>query len=390
MAIARRPGASRGGPCLMALNRRPLFDIWPRLEPQLGFSRLGELPTPVEPLSRLVPGLEGWGETFIKRDDLSSPLYGGNKIRTLEPLLGQARREGRQSVFATGAYGSNHAVATVLHAPRAGLRTGVILFPQPFSETARVNLRVSATYADEVVNLLHWSLLPFAIWRLARERRDAAPLIMPPGGAIPRGCLGFLSGALELAEQVDAGVLPPPEEVVLALGSTCSSAGLLVGLRVAARMGLGFRRGGPPRLVAVRVTPWPVTSPWRVVQLARRVAGWLHELTADPLFRMDRAELARGLEVDGAHLGRGYGRPTDAGRAAMSRLGAFSTALDTTYSAKSAAALYDRVRRGPPCPRVFWSTKSSAPLPEVSPERLSRAPARMLRWLHEGPRIRGA
>jgi D-cysteine desulfhydrase len=369
----------------MPPNRRPLFDIWPRLEPQLGFLPLGEFPTPVEPLSRLVPGLEGWGETFVKRDDLSSPLYGGNKIRTLEPLLGQARREGRRTVFATGAYGSNHAVATVLHAPRAGLRSGVMLFPQPFSEAARLNLRVSATYADEVVNLLHWSLLPLAIWRLARERRgsDAAPMIMPPGGAIPRGCLGFLSGALELGEQIDAGALPAPEEVVLALGSTCSSAGLLVGLRVAARMGLGFRRGAPPLLVAVRVTPWPVTSPWRIVHLARRVAGWLHLLTGDPLFRMEGAELARGLEVEGTHLGRGYGRPTEAGQRAISRLRPFSTALDTTYSAKSAAALYDRVRQRPPCARLFWSTKSGAPLPEVPPERLSRAPTRMLRWLDE-------
>jgi D-cysteine desulfhydrase len=373
----------------MSPNRRPLFDFWPRLEPELGFSPLGDFPTPVEPLSRLVPGLEGWGETFVKRDDLSSPVYGGNKVRTLEPLFGQALREGRKSVFATGAYGSNHAVATVLHAPRAGLRSGVMLFPQPYSEAARVNLRVSATYADEVVNLLHWSLLPFAIWRLARGRRgtDAAPLIMPPGGAIPRGCLGFLSGALELAEQIDAGLLPAPEEVVLALGSTCSSAGLLVGLRVAARMGLGFERGAPPLLVAVRVTPWPVTSPWRIVHLAGRVAGWLHQLTADPLFHIERAELARGLEVDGAHLGRGYGRPTDAGRRVISRLRPFSAALDTTYSAKSAAALYDRVAQRPACPRVFWSTKSGAALPEVSSERLARAPARVLRWLERGQKL---
>jgi len=185
-------------------------------------------------------------------------------------------------------------------------------------------------------------------------------------------------------------VLPPPEEVVLALGSTCSSAGLLVGLRVAARMGLGFRRAGPPLLVAVRVTPWPVTSPWRIVRLARRVAGWLHELTADPLFRMDGGELARGLEVDGGHLGRGYGLPTEAGRLAISRLRPFSTALDTTYSAKSAAALYDRVSQRPPRVRVFWSTKSGAPLPEVSPERLSRAPTRMLGWLERGQALEPA
>jgi hypothetical protein len=69
---------------------------------------------------------------------------------------------------------------------------------------------------------------------------------------------------------------------------------------------------------------------------------------------------------------------------AISRLRPFSAALDTTYSAKSAAALCDRVGQRPACTRVFWSTKSSADLPEVSPERLALAPTRMLRWLERG------
>lgn len=376
----------------MTPDRRPLFDIWPQLEPRLGFSRLGNFPTPVEPLTRSVPQLEGWGDTYVKRDDLSSPVYGGNKVRTLEPLFGQARREGLKYVFATGAYGSNHALATVLHAPRAGFRSGVALFPQPFSEAARDNLRISVSCADEVVDVMHWSTLPFAVWRSARalRRSQAGALIMPPGGAIPRGCLGFLSGALELGEQIQAGLLPAPAEVVLALGSTCSSAGLLVGLRVAARMGLGLGasgKGKPPLLVAVRVTPWPVTSPLRVVHLAARLADWLHGLTADPLFRMRRSELAQGLEVDPGYLGRGYGQPTPAGRRAIALLQPFSAALDTTYSAKSAAALHDRISQRRPCVRVFWSTKSGAPLPEVSSARLARAPARMLNWLERGPAL---
>ena len=70
---------------------------------------------------------------------------------------------------------------------------------------------------------------------------------MPPGGAIPRGCLGFLSAGLELAQQVDSGSMPPPDEIVIALGSTCSSAGLLVGLQLAARLGLGWGRPSATR-----------------------------------------------------------------------------------------------------------------------------------------------
>jgi hypothetical protein len=99
---------------------------------------------------------------------------------------------------------------------------------------------------------------------------------------------------------------------------------------------------------------------------------------------MDRAELARGLEVDGAYLGSGYGHATAAGLAVIERLHPFSTVLDTTYSAKSAAALYDRVTRRPPCVRVFWSTKSGARLPDAPAEKMHAAPPRMLRWLEQG------
>jgi D-cysteine desulfhydrase len=383
----------------MSSETRPLFQFWPELEPTLGFLALGDFPTPIERLDRITRAGElGEADTYVKRDDLSSPVYGGNKVRTLEPLFGQARREQRPMLVATGAYGSNHAVATVLHAQRAGFRSGIALFPQPHSETARANLRVSLTQADEITDLLHWSALPYAIWQRARagKRQPPGAYVMPPGGAIPRGCLGFLSAGLELAQQVEQGVMPPPDEVLIALGSTCSTAGLLVGLRLAERLsigwgprgaraadGLGASGRGVPLLVAVRVTPWPVTSTFRILNLARRVCLWLAALTQSPHFDLSRAELARGLFVDGSQLGSGYGKPTAAGLAAIERLAPFSSALDTTYSAKSAAALLARTRRHP-LVRLFWSTKSGAPLPAVSAERLALAPPRMLRWLERG------
>jgi 1-aminocyclopropane-1-carboxylate deaminase/D-cysteine desulfhydrase-like pyridoxal-dependent ACC family enzyme len=380
----------------MPPESRPLFEIWPELEAQLGFLALGDFPTPIERLDRFVAAGDPLASnTYVKRDDLSSSLYGGNKVRTLEPLLGQARRENRSLVFATGAYGSNHAVATALHTRRAGFRAGVALFPQPCSATAIANLRVSVTQSDEIVDLPHWSLLPWFMWRRARDaRRGGEPaFVMPPGGAIPRGCLGFLSAGFELARQVDSGLMPPPDEVVIALGSTCSTAGLLVGLRLAARLGLGWggkparaaRPGteGAPLLVAVRVTPWPVTSVFRVARLALRVSAWLAQLTNSPQLELSHAQLVQGLRVDGSQLGEGYGQPTAAGLAAIERLGPLAAALDTTYSAKSAAALLARAERSPAV-RLFWSTKSSAPLPPVPGDRLEQAPARMRRWLQRG------
>jgi hypothetical protein len=111
------------------------------------------------------------------------------------------------------------------------------------------------------------------------------------------------------------------------------------------------------------------------------VCLWLAELTKSPHLELSRGELARGLLVDGSELGSGYGCPTTAGLAAIERLEPFSSALDTTYSAKSAAALLARSARRPAV-RLFWSTKSSAPLPAVKSDRLALAPSRMLRWLN--------
>jgi hypothetical protein len=130
------------------------------------------------------------------------------------------------------------------------------------------------------------------------------------------------------------------------------------------------------------VTPWPVTAHSRIVGLAVRTSRLLADLARDPTLRLGRRELSPFLEVDGRFLGRGYGYPTSDGRAALASFEALGgPALDTTYSAKSAACLIDRVRRSEPGPVVYWATKSTAPLPPIDPARLDAAPPRMRRWM---------
>ena len=340
---------------------------------------LGALPTPVERVA--LPR----GELWVKRDDLSSPVYGGNKVRTLETLFGAAKAAGATRIYATGAFGSNHAAATVLHAPRVGLEPGVILFPQPRSAAALENLQVILHARPALVSLPHWSFLPLGMaWARRRAAADGVRAsVMVPGGATEVGALGYVSAALELAAQVDAGLLPPPRAIVVGVGSTCTSAGLLYGAHLAAARGLGG--GRPPRIVSARVTPWPVTSAFRVVDLAVRTGRAIAARTGDASFAaLDKRTLAAGLEVDGRYLGRGYGEATLEGRAAIRTFAEHAGfALDTTYSAKAAACALDRVSRGP---ILFWSTKSTAPLPDVRPEDWAWAPARMKRWIARAQR----
>ena len=367
---------------------RALFDVWPELAERVPVAPLGDFPTPVESLDRIAREL-GRPEVavFVKRDDISSPAYGGNKVRTLETLFGHALAEAATHIWSTGAFGSNHALATVLHAPRAGLKPGVLLFPQPVSWAALENLRVVLAERPEVRALWHWSSLPLGMLATAhRERaRGRKAVIMEPGGATPVGALGYVSAAFELARQVARGELPAPNRIVIGVGSTCTSAGLLVGFHHAARLGIGFVDGrglpAPPELVSVRVTPWPVTSRYRILGLAVRTARLLAGLLNEPRLALERNDLGPLLRVEGRYLGRGYGHPSSAGVAAQKlwqSAGLF--ALDSTYSAKAAAGLLDEVRRGEG-PVLFWSTKSTVPLPACDPEVVREAPPAMRRWI---------
>jgi D-cysteine desulfhydrase len=254
-----------------------------------------------------------------------------------------------------------------------GLEPACLLFPQPVSAAALENLRVSADKCRTFVVLPHWSALPFGIaWTLFNDkRRREQSFVMVPGGATPEGAVGYVAAAFEVARQVARAELPRPDRIVIGVGSTCTSAGLLVGFTLAARLGIGFVDGAgrpaPPELVSVRVTPWPVTAAFRIVGLAVRTSRLLSELAGDPTLVLDPSELRSRLSVDGRFLGRGYGYATEPGlRAIRAFHEAGAPELDTTYSGKSAACFLDILARRLPGKSLYWATKSTAPLPEVS------------------------
>ena len=354
-----------------------LVAAWPRVGERLASAPLGAFPTPVRRAAGLEQELRA-GPLYVKRDDLSSPIYGGNKIRSLELLFGVARARGAREIVAVGPYGSNQAVATVLHAPSVGLLASAILFAQPVSRAALANLRVTLAHSEDVVALPHWALVPAAMWKA----RDPKRFVMPPGGATADGALGYVAAGLELAQQIASGEMQAPSAVYVPVGSACTSAGLLLGLSYAGRLGL--LASGSPRVVAVRVTPWPVTSRLRILSLAVRCSRRLSELAGEPELELSNAELGPHLEVDGRELGRGYGFPTARGLEALSRMERCEgLTLDPIYSGKAAAAFVRDARAGREGPLLFWATKSSAALPEV-PAGPARCPSIVSGWIRDG------
>lgn len=331
---------------------------------------IGRWPTPLTALDL------GGAPVWVKHEGDAHPDYGGNKVRTLEVWLGHARAAGARRIWAIGAYGSNHAVATVVHARSAGLEGAAIVFPQPISAWAVENCRALVGSGCPLIRLRSVIGVPLAAWRVARRERDA--IVMPPGGATPIGTLGALAAAFELADQIAAGLAPPPRRIVLAVGSTCTAAGLVAGLELA--RGIGLWRGTVPIVHGVRVTPWPVTSRVRTAELARRTLLRVERLGGPPV-RVGLGELIGRLVIDGRELGPGYGRTTPRCIAAMQAIrGPGSPRLDGVYAGKAAAALL-RLHRAGAGPLVFWASKSTAVMATSREEVLRAAPPAIARWL---------
>ncbi len=361
-----------------------LFRHFPELESQLPWASLGEWPTPVEALPELARAL-GCDPIWIKREDLSSPRFGGNKIRTLESLIGHAKAKGADRIWSTGAYGSNHACALAMHGDLAGIATGALLFPQPPTDAAANNFLALVSTGCKVRRLSTPIALPFSAAKLWRDgkRNGERPYIMAPGGATPRGAIGHVSEALELAEQVDAGECAAPRRIVLAVGSTCTTAGLLVGLRLAARLGIGWgnARAPIPDVVAVRVTPWPITSVPAIIQLARGTSKYLASMIGSA-GEFGHRELRSIVTLDRNYYGGGYGKPTSPGAEARRLFDETGgPPLDCVYTEKSAAAFIAHARRRDPGPLMYWATRTSASLPTPTDEQLDAVDPVIRRWL---------
>lgn len=279
---------------------------------------------------------------LVKRDDRSAAPYGGNKARKLARILVDARAAGARRLVTIGPAGSHHVLATTVHGRRAGLEVAAVLVPQPRTDHAVDNLRAGLAQGLEAHAARHAALVPLHVLRLL----GASTRFVTAGGSSVPGSAGYVDGARELAAQLAASGAPAPDEVVVALGSGGTAAGLLVGL-AEARL--------PTRVVAVRVVPAPFGSRISVLALALRLARRLG-------IRTSWRELAGRLVVDASWLGPGYGVPSGREGPAHAVAAAHGLALDPAYTAKTLAAALDRASRAPGLRVLYWHTLSSAPM----------------------------
>jgi 1-aminocyclopropane-1-carboxylate deaminase/D-cysteine desulfhydrase-like pyridoxal-dependent ACC family enzyme len=345
------------------MSHLPLIDRYPGVG-ALSRVELCQLPTDLETATVALTGAEEGlvRRLWIKRDDLTSRLYGGNKTRKLEFLLGGALAEKRKAVITFGAYGSNHALATAVHASALGIEPHVVLSPQAPGPFAARTLRAHARLGTRLHLAGGWDGKRAAV-EVRREltaRDGIEPCIIPAGGSSALGALGYVNAAFELLAQLAEAGAAAPAVVYVAGGTLGTAIGLAVGFAAA---------GVPTRVVAIRVTPDEVAS--------ESVSHALAESTIELLRSLDPAFPALGfddlhfvLRHDWFEPGYGIVTPetTDAVRLAADD----GITLETTYTGKAFAALLDDAHCGllRNSDVVFWDTYSSAPMPPAGDDAL--------------------
>lgn len=321
-----------------------LFRRFPSLALHFPLQPLCVLPTPVERLARAGPAL-GIPDLWIKRDDRTHPDHGGNKVRKLEFALGAARARGCRVVITAAATGSNWAAACCFFAGLCGLPVRLLLYERPLTPRGEANLRYVQGAAESVRVVPSVLPVPFLLWHDARRQRARNPYVLPAGGSTPLTSLGYVSAALELAEQVRAGESPAPDVIVAPLGTGGTLGGLWAGLRIA---------GLPVRLVGVRVVD-RIVSNARAVRATARSCFDLILPRTDPIV----PDHPVALEVFHDAVGPGYAIPTpEAGEAVKLLAETEGVTLDTTYTGKTIAGLKRMAARGALAGKrvLYWHT----------------------------------
>lgn len=321
----------------------------PRFLSSIPSVSLGNFPTPVARLANLERAL-GLKSLWIKRDDLSGRLGGGNKVRKLEYMFAaaQASPDGdeKKNLFTIGPTGSNHVRATAVYGKASGFRVECLLFKQPPTEYSEANYRKICENAYRVYEVKRMSTM-FARYAYQQAKTilgiGEERYFIPAGGSSPLGSVGYVKAVSELKSQIEADILPEPRFIFVPVGTCGTMAGLIVGVRLA-----GLRT----QIVGVRVADAVVANTWAISRMVRRILRLIGAVDAHDIN-------PRRIELWHNDFGKGYAVPTEAGTQAVAMMAEHEgITLENTYTGKTLAGLAHYIKeQGCEGEHVlFWNT----------------------------------
>jgi 1-aminocyclopropane-1-carboxylate deaminase/D-cysteine desulfhydrase-like pyridoxal-dependent ACC family enzyme len=330
--------------CLL-MDSPALFRKFPHLTGAIPWVRLCPPQTSVGRLSTLGTRLHH-PSLYIKREDETDTTYGGNKVRNLEFVLGQAIQEKSDRVLTMAPLGSNFIAAFAAQTKRLGLKAQVEHFVMVRNPQVDAHARFSQAYGAEL-NIYRGlpGIVAAASSSFSKMAFSRTTHWCPPGGSNLTGALGHANAALELAEQVKNGEMPVPDVVIVGAGTCGTIAGLSAGFRVA-----GFKT----RVIGVRCVDPVVCNGRTVARLANAV---LERVGSNERISPSQVELYK------SPLDSGYGIPLQRAEALKTSFYEMEGIhLDTTYTTKVVSKLSSFLDQGAFKNQtvLYWHTFSPA------------------------------
>jgi 1-aminocyclopropane-1-carboxylate deaminase/D-cysteine desulfhydrase-like pyridoxal-dependent ACC family enzyme len=329
----------------------PLLAAYPGLSDRIPHCDFGTYPTPVERLTGLENEL-GIKRLYIKRDDKSSDVYGGNKVRKLEFILGDALKKKASHTIAFGYAGSNFTLAAAVFAKKVGIDPISIHLPQQNARYIGKNLLYQKLIGAELHEFPGTAAVVIGTLVISARclvTTGKLPYVIAAGGSSPLGVIGGMSGVFELKQQIEAGRAPVPDVIYVTIGSSGTAASLALGVKAA---------GLPTKVIAVRVSDLQYASFPKAKELADAAARILAR--CEPAFA--------GLTLTEADLtvvhdciGPGYACFSEDGMSAVRLFRKTGIELDGTYTGKTAAAMIHAAHSGDLKDKtvLFWNSYNS-------------------------------
>ena len=311
-----------------------------RLE-ELPRAHLASLPTPLEEMTRIREELGG-PRIFLKRDDLTGLGFGGNKLRKLEFLMGDALSKGADTIVTSGAPQTNHGRLTAAAAAKLGLKC-VLVITEEEPETDEGNIVLYKLLGAQ----LHYVSIDPGIPKAQRPKaylkagdkvlselveelkaQGRKPYVIPRGGRSLQGTSSYAAAMLELYSQLmhrhikaDYIVLP---------AATCSTmTGIVLGSKILSL---------DTKIIGICVSRSALEGKSMLTEeFAKDSAALGYDFTIKP----------EDILITDEYLGEGYGIATKETREAI-KLFAEKEAvfLDPVYTGKAMGGLLDLIRKG--------------------------------------------
>lgn len=269
---------------------------------------------------------------LIKRDDMTGIGPGGNKVRSLEYILGEAKAKGATKILAAGPEQSNLCVLTAAACARAGLECELVINSnEPERKEGNLLLEQLLGTKTHYLGPCDGETRNLRMEEIAATYREQGEqvFVVRNGATTGRGALGYTAAVVEMARQCEA--MGIQQMTIFAPGGNGGvAAGLIYGNAL---------MGSPFRIVIVSVEDERDTLKGHIQATIRET----ETITGIPMC----TPLEETAEITDAYRGAGWGENTpESQQAVLSFARSEGIFIENVYNSKVLVGMRDWIDKG--------------------------------------------